>query len=112
MSNIDLSSAAFQKTLKECSCDKRQSGDKEYMTDSELQAIDFDTVKEHYAESISVNKSIVRSVDTILRKSDSNTSYFIEFKNGVLVRNSKTRDSIVDDDNKVSKLNGIQYCIG
>ena len=100
--SIDLNSSDFQKTLKQCSCDDSQSDNKEYMTESELPAIGFDTVKQSYAKLLGLHKGIVRSVDALLKNERTKTDYLIEFKNGKIV--TKKRELIEENDVLISEI--------
>lgn len=99
--SIDLNSSDFKKTLKGCSNDNKN---KDYMTESELEAINFDRIKEKYAGQLGLDKGIVRSTDALLKCNGTGLLYFIEFKNGKLVRNSISKDKIVDDPIKVAEI--------
>lgn len=70
-----------KKTLRECSCDGRND---EYMTESDIQVIDFDDVKDDFCKS-SLIKSL-RSVDSLYFNEADDILYLIEFKNGRLGR--------------------------
>ena len=74
-------------TLKNLSLDN-SNGEKIYMTDSQIVALDFDKIKTNYASS----------VDALF--DDDNNKLFIEFKNGNLKKQyskirAKARDSIL-----------------
>lgn len=66
-------------TLKETSKDDVDKKDIKYMTNSELEVIDFDGVKDYYIKDLNL-KNTPRSNDALLIKD--NELYFIEFKNG------------------------------
>lgn len=85
-----------RKSLKELSEDTANS---EYMTESTMEAIDFDTVKESYTRKLKLPMSNAFSVDAILCKD--NKIIFIEFKNGFMEKatiqnvHDKVRDSLL-----------------
>lgn len=85
-----------RKSLKELSKDTANS---EYMTESSLDAIDFDTVKESYTHKLKLSRANAFSVDAILCKN--NKIIFIEFKNGFMEKSTiqnvhnKIRDSLL-----------------
>ena len=85
-----------RKSLKELSKDTANS---EYMTESSLDAIDFDTVKESYTRKLGIALNSAFSVDAILCKD--NKIIFIEFKNGFMEKatiknvHDKVRDSLL-----------------
>lgn len=85
-----------RKSLKELSKDTANS---EYMTESSLDAIDFDTVKESYTRKLKLSRANAFSVDAILCKN--NKIIFIEFKNGFMEKSTiqnvhnKIRDSLL-----------------
>lgn len=67
---------SMKSTLKEVS---RDSKNREYMIESDLEIIDFDKEKEVYVTKMKISVS-PKSCDALYRDSDKN--YFIEFKNG------------------------------
>lgn len=85
-----------RKSLKELSEDTANS---EYMTESTMEAIDFDTVKESYTRKLKLPMTNAFSVDAILCKD--NKIIFIEFKNGFMEKatiqnvHNKVRDSLL-----------------
>lgn len=85
-----------RKSLKELSEDTANS---EYMTESTMEAIDFDTVKESYTRKLKLPMTNAFSVDAILCKD--NKIIFIEFKNGFMEKatiqnvHDKVRDSLL-----------------
>ena len=71
----------YLSTLKKTSLDKG-SGQKKYMTESEMLVVDFDKVKKAYVRELGVKpKSMPCSSDALHIGKDGNIS-FIEFKNG------------------------------
>ncbi len=71
----------YLSTLKKTSLDKG-SGQKKYMTESEMPVVDFDKVKKAYVRELRVKpKSMPCSSDALHIGKDGNIS-FIEFKNG------------------------------
>lgn len=102
MNNIDLNSSDYIKSIKRCSCDDSQSDNKKFMTECELPATDFDTVKGSYAKSLGLNKGIIRSVDALMRNEQTKTDFLIEFKNGKIV--AKKRELIEEDDELISEI--------
>lgn len=73
-------------TLKDCSYD---DANKEYMTQSGILAVDFDTTKDNYCNG---NLNGVKSNDSFYFNSTTNRFYFIEFKNGCLLNNKRSED--------------------
>ena len=95
MLNLDtIPFLAENKTsMKEASLDFET---KTYMTDSELEVINFDLVKRSYTNNLQLSENVVTSVDCIMCWRDH--IIFIEFKNGkVNNRNvkDKARDSLM-----------------
>lgn len=80
-------------SLKECSRDDHNPSDIQYMTESGLQAVNFDFVKREYANCLHHSEDHVASVDTVMQKDDH--IVFIEFKNGT-VQNRNISDKIRD----------------
>ena len=74
--------ASNRSTLKETSKDDSNT---EYMTESEMEVINFDKVKEDYVKNLSVKG--VASLDTLAVYKD--RLELIEFKNGCLVKREK-----------------------
>lgn len=96
-----------KKTLKELSEDTKN---KKYMTESNIEAYDFDIIKEKYEENNNCNKNGLCSVDAILFNKD--TLLLIEFKNGQLYYNEKYKDLDSEDKlNRVSRISNIKYKI-
>ena len=67
-------------TLKICSRDRHSEADEEYMTMSELDAVDFDLVKEQYVQPLHLTY-VPSSNDCIFINADGDP-VFVEFKNG------------------------------
>ena len=90
------------KTLQECS---RDDAHEEYMTESQLLAVDFDDVKTAYTSMLGERNRIAASVDAmsvnISANGEPEVIVFIEFKNGELKKSeaekvhNKVRDSIL-----------------
>ena len=80
-------------TLKECSKDHSDPGCIKFMTESQLEAINFDTVKTKYANDLVLSEECAASVDALL-ETDENIA-FVEFKNGK-VNNRNIKDKIRD----------------
>ena len=69
-------------TLKETSSDKHDGKIPDYMTDSLLNVINFDKVKDKYIENLSVPET--PASNDVLYIDDNKEMYFIEFKNGYM----------------------------
>lgn len=67
-------------TLKKISKDNSDANNIQYMTDSQIEAINFDMVKRNYANNLSFSEECAKSVDGIIFWNDE--LIFIEFKNG------------------------------
>lgn len=74
----------YKSTLKETSRDDSKTGrnDIKYMTESEEEVINYDAVKNHYIEGMGLSVA-PKSVDALFIV-DGESSYIIEFKNGVI----------------------------
>lgn len=84
------------KSLKELSKDDSDINDIQYMTESQIQAVDFDRVKQKYTNGLGLSEECAASADALLSSSQGTT--FVEFKNGkVNNRNikDKARDSLL-----------------
>lgn len=82
-------------TLKELSKDTSEKNNISYMTQSELKAIDFDTVKTQYANKLHLSEETASSLDAILLIHEHEV--FIEFKNGNIKNEKrKIKDKIRD----------------
>ena len=68
----------FESTFKETSCDS-DSGERAYMTESEIPVINFDKVKNYYIRDMGLPETPCSS-DALYMSEDN--VYFIEFKNG------------------------------
>lgn len=82
--------------MKNCSKDTKND---EFMTESELQVINFDKVKSAYTADLGLQDSKAHSVDAFVRGKDG-SFYLIEFKNGDISRKQneihlKIRDSLL-----------------
>lgn len=87
-----------KKSLKELSIDDSDPENIQYMTDSEIKAIDFDKVKDFYESNLELIGGVASSVDAISHTQDS--IVFIEFKNGNMKNEKakvkvKIRDSLL-----------------
>lgn len=85
-----------KKTLKETSKDDSDTANIQYMTESELEVVDFDMVKRDYLNTLGLSENNAASVDAVVQFEDHIA--FIEFKNGkVNNRNikDKARDSLL-----------------
>lgn len=96
---VDLSYlglSKFKNTLKNTSMDKSKSPC-EYMTQCQLEVIDFDRVKDDY---IYINRlpKIANSSDALFIDEKSNELFLIEFKNGIIdnLKNFKLKLKIYD----------------
>lgn len=82
-------------TLKEASADRRDKTTVEYMIHSEMEVIDFDTVKTKYINSFSASEECAKSCDALTQIK--NNIVFIEFKNGCMKNKKKNvRDKAKD----------------
>lgn len=80
MNKSEIFSTKYKSTLKECSCDNSESR-KEYMTNSSLEVINFDAVKNDYVAPLKIKE--IFSNDALFIKNTEKEEYiFIEFKNG------------------------------
>lgn len=77
-------------TLKETSVDDHDSGRPEYMTESDMQAVDYDKVKDAYVSGMALG-TVPGSCDALLENSSHNI-VFVEFKNGSVGK--KTRYAV------------------
>lgn len=87
-----------KRSLKELSKDNSVPANIQYMTTSEVQAIDFDRVKSIYEDNLGLKGDHASSVDAISQTQDK--IIFIEFKNGKMkseIRKvkEKLRDSVL-----------------
>lgn len=80
-------------TLKETSKDDSDKDNIQYMTESVLDVVNFDSVKTAYANGIGLSEEVIKSVDAITQFGDE--IVFIEFKNGK-VENSNVKDKVRD----------------
>ncbi len=78
-------------TLKECSYD---STDKVYMTEFELEVVNFDEVKKIYFNNLGLTEETSKSVDSLLYLEDK--ILFIEFKNGSSNINNSVKNKAKD----------------
>lgn len=85
-----------KKTLHELSKDDSDPNDIQYMTNIQTLAVDFDKVKQIYANRLGLSEECAASADALISASD--RTIFVEFKNGkVNNRNvkDKARDSLL-----------------
>lgn len=87
-----------KKSLKETSRDDSDLSNIQYMTQSELEVIDFDLVKRDYTNGLKLSEEGAASVDALI-KFDNHIA-FVEFKNGVMKKKKqnvkdKMRDSLL-----------------
>ena len=87
-------------TLKECSKDNSDPNCIKFMTESQLEVINFDMVKTKYTNALKLSEECAASVDALLQADEA--SAFIEFKNGNLSgqaakqnMKNKIRDSLL-----------------
>ena len=67
-------------TLKNLSKDDHDKQNIEYMTESSIEAVDFDIVKRKYVNALQLSEEVAKSNDALLKMK--NDFIFIEFKNG------------------------------
>lgn len=77
-----------RQTLRELSKDDSDPSNLLYMTESEITAVDFDTVKTKYVNQLGLSEETAASVDAMVCGAETIT--FIEFKNGNM-KNEKRR---------------------
>lgn len=82
-----------RKSLRETSKDTSDPNDIQYMTSSEMEVVNFDLVKRHYANGFGLSEEVVTSVDAIVPFE--NGILFVEFKNGK-VNNREIKDKARD----------------
>lgn len=87
-------------TLKETSKDNSEKNNIQYMTESQLEVIDFDKVKTQYNNNLNLTEEYAKSVDALMVNFALNKIFFIEFKNGDMKNekskvNSKVKDSLL-----------------
>ena len=97
-----LNSRRVLSTMREVSVDDSNAAEKEYMTDSNAEVINFDLVKREYMNSLRMSEEGAKSVDGLFQaKNDSLDDaaiYMIEFKNGNIENRDierKVRDSVL-----------------
>lgn len=81
-------------TLKQTSMDDSIKDEIQYMTESQMEVIDFDMVKRYYANSLGCSEECAASVDAIFPVND-NSIVFVEFKNG-RVKNQNVKNKLRD----------------
>lgn len=83
------------KTLKELSADDSDPHNIQYMTESSISAVNFDSVKTKYANDLDLSEETMTSVDALVCTQDNMA--FIEFKNGSMKKEKrKVKDKIRD----------------
>lgn len=95
MINLELYPFLYnnRKFLKETSKDDSNPNNIQYMTSSEIEVVNFDLVKRHYANELGLSEEVVTSIDAILPFESG--ILFIEFKNGK-VNNRNIKDKVRD----------------
>ena len=73
-------------TLKETSKDNSDKNNIKYMTESQLEVINFDKVKEQYVKDLKSIEANAKSVDALMVNAALDKIFFIEFKNGRIVK--------------------------
>jgi len=81
-------------TLKQTSMDDSIKDEIQYMTESQMEVIDFDMVKRHYANSLGCSEECAASVDALFT-ANNDRIVFVEFKNGK-VNNRNIKDKLRD----------------
>ncbi len=76
--NYDIFKSNY-KTLKDISIDKANN---EYLVNAQIQAVDFDKIKDDYHKKIGINSGCTKSADALMINCDE--ILMIEFKNGEL----------------------------
>ena len=79
--------------LRETSIDDSDSNDIKYMTESKLEAVNFDQVKRKYVNRLNLSEDCAKSMDAVVQKDG--RIIFIEFKNGK-VNNRDIKDKLRD----------------
>ena len=87
-----------KKSLKELSKDDSNNDKIEFMTESEIEVIDFDSVKTKYTNELQLSEETAKSVDALTETCDGLA--FVEFKNGNMKNEKakvkeKIRDSLL-----------------
>lgn len=83
----------YRAALKELSRDNRDSGNDQYMTESQFEAVDFDKVKTVYTNQLGLSEECAASADALLQTEQE--LMMVEFKNGK-VNNRNVKDKIRD----------------
>lgn len=96
-------------TLKETSKDNSNKNKNEFMTESELEVVNFDRVKTKYANTLGLSEEAARSVDALT--SIGGVKTLIEFKNGCMdTEKSKVRDKVRDSLLLLCDIVGCSIC--
>ena len=82
-----------KETLRETSKDDSNASLVHYMTDSEMEVVNFDQVKRCYVNALGLSENNASSVDALVQFAD--CIAFVEFKNGK-VNNRNVKDKIRD----------------
>lgn len=82
-----------KETLRETSKDDSNASLVQYMTDSEMEVVNFDQVKRCYVNALGLSENNASSVDALVQFAD--CIAFVEFKNGK-VNNRNVKDKIRD----------------
>ena len=86
----------YKSTLKECSKDNSDPKNVKFMTESQLEVINFDGIKTKYTNDIALSEICAASVDALLQMDEDLA--FVEFKNGKVDKRNvkdKARDSLL-----------------
>ncbi len=84
-------------TLRKLSMDDSDALGIQYMTDSEMEAVDFDAVKTEYMNQLGLSEENAASIDAIVDHMGNRNIIFIEFKNGNMKNEKrKVKDKIRD----------------
>ncbi len=85
--------ADHKSTLKECSGDNSDGSTIKFMTESQIEAVNFDKFKTKYTNDLRLSEECAASADALLQ-TDTGLA-FVEFKNGK-VNNRNVKDKIRD----------------
>ena len=86
----------YKSTLKECSKDNSDPKNVKFMTESQLEVINFDGIKTKYTNDLALSEICAASVDALLQMDEDLA--FVEFKNGKVDKRNvkdKARDSLL-----------------
>lgn len=97
-----LNNRKVHSTMREISIDDSDTNQREYMTESMVEVINFDMVKRDYLNSLGLSEEHAKSVDGLFQGKASSRGdasvYMVEFKNGEINNRDierKTRDSVL-----------------